>query len=126
MKFNRKLGVPVIPPAEDEADTTYTRIAKAKAKHQRRQQLRSKWESKALHAQLPTKGETGRLGPRQYQQTAKATGLKAETEGFIIAAQDQSLPTRWYQHNILKKDEHHSSSSKPRQIGLNFLGNPYP
>ena len=26
----------------------------------------------------------------------KAGGLKAETEGFIIAAQDQSLPTRWY------------------------------
>ena len=35
----------------------------------------------------------------------KAAGLKAETEGFIIAAQDQSLPTRWYQHNILKKPD---------------------
>ena len=35
----------------------------------------------------------------------KAAGLRAETEGFIIAAQDQSLPTRWYQHNILKKPD---------------------
>ena len=35
----------------------------------------------------------------------KAAGLKAETEGFIIAAQDQSLPTRWYRHNILKKPD---------------------
>ena len=35
----------------------------------------------------------------------KGAGLKAETEGFIIAAQDQSLPTRWYQHNILKKPD---------------------
>ena len=35
----------------------------------------------------------------------KAAGLKAETEGFIIAAQDQSLPTRWHQHNILKKPD---------------------
>ena len=37
-----KLGVPVIPPAEDVANTTHTRKTKAKAKHQGRQQLRSK------------------------------------------------------------------------------------
>ena len=36
---------------------------------------------------------------------AKAASLKAETEGFIIAAQDQRLPTRWYQYNILKKPD---------------------
>ena len=35
----------------------------------------------------------------------KAAGLKAETEGFMIAAQGQSLPTRWYRHNILKKTD---------------------
>ena len=36
----------------------------------------------------------------------KAAGLKAETDGFIIAARDQSKPpTRWYQHNILKKPD---------------------
>ena len=35
----------------------------------------------------------------------KAAGLKAETEGFIIATQDQRLPTRWYQYNILKKPD---------------------
>ena len=35
----------------------------------------------------------------------KAAGLKAETVGFIIAAQDQSLSTLWYQHNILKKPD---------------------
>ena len=36
---------------------------------------------------------------------AKAASVKAETKGFIIAAQDQSLPTRWYQYNILKKPD---------------------
>ena len=49
MKFSRELGVPAIPPAEDEANTTYARRIKVKAKHQGRQQLRSNWEAKALH-----------------------------------------------------------------------------
>ena len=43
MKFSRELGVPVIPPAEDVTNTTHARRTKAKAKHQGRQQLRSKW-----------------------------------------------------------------------------------
>ena len=42
VKFSWELGVPAIPPAEDEANTTYARRTKAKAKHQGRQQLRSK------------------------------------------------------------------------------------
>ena len=32
----------------------------------------------------------------------KNAGLKAETEGLIIEAQDQSLPTINYQANIIK------------------------
>ena len=35
-------------------------------------------------------------------QWLKSSGLKAETEGFIVAAQDQSLPTKAYQHHVLK------------------------
>ena len=50
MKLSREPGVPAIPPGEDEANTSYARRTKAKAKHQGRQQLGSKWESKALHA----------------------------------------------------------------------------
>ncbi|CAH3176278.1 unnamed protein product [Porites evermanni] len=33
MRLSRELGVPVIPPAEDEANTTYARRTRAKAKH---------------------------------------------------------------------------------------------
>ena len=42
MKFSRELGVPAIPPAEDEANDTYDRTTTAKAKRQSRHQLRSK------------------------------------------------------------------------------------
>ena len=36
---------------------------------------------------------------------AKEAGLKAETKGFIIVAQDHKLPARWYKYNILKKPD---------------------
>ena len=101
MKFSRELGVPVIPPAEDEGNIR----TKAKAKHQGCQQLRSKWESKALHGKYPQRVKQADVDQYKTNRWLKAGGLKAETEGFIIAAQDQSLPTRWYQYNILKKPD---------------------
>ena len=103
MNFTRELGVPAIPPEEDEANTTYARKAKAKAKHQGRQQLRSNWESKALRGKYPQRMKQADVDQDKTHRWLKATVLKAETEGFIVAAQDKSLPTRWYQRNILKK-----------------------
>ena len=103
MKLSRELGVPAIPPAEDEANTTYAHRTKAKAKHQGRQQLRSKWESKALHSKYPQWVKQADVDQDKTHRWLKADGLKAETGGIIIAAHDQSLPTRWYQHNELKE-----------------------
>ena len=93
MKFSRELGVSAIPPAENEANTTYARrTVQAKAKHQGRQQLRSKWESKALHGKYPLRVRQADVDQDKTHRWLKAAGLKAETEGFIIAVQDQSLP----------------------------------
>ena len=85
VKFSRELGVPVIPPAEDEANTTYARRTKAKARHQGCQQLRSKWESKALHGKYPQRVKQTNVDQEKNHRWLKAAGLKAETEGFIIA-----------------------------------------
>ena len=90
MKFNRELGLPAIPPAEDEANTTYA--LRTKAKHQGRQLLRLQLESKSLYNKYPQR--MNRLEQDRTHRWLKPAGLKAETEDFIIAAQDQSLPTR--------------------------------
>ena len=103
MKFSRGLGLPAIPPAEYY--TTYARITKAKAKHQGCQQLRSTWKSKAIHGKYPQRVKQADVDQDKTHRWLKAAGLKAETEGFIIKAQEQSLPTRWYQRNILRKPD---------------------
>jgi len=105
MKFSQELGVPAIPTAEDEANTTYACRTKAKAKHQGHQQLRSKWESKALQSKYPQQVKQAAVDQDKPHRWLKAAGLKAQTEGFIIAAQDQSILTHWFQHNILKKPD---------------------
>ena len=82
-----------IPTAEYEANTTSARRTKAKAKLQGRQQLRSKWESKALHSKYPQQVKQAGVDKDKTHGWLKAAGPKAETEGFIIIAEDQSLPT---------------------------------
>ena len=78
--------MPAIPPVEDEANTTYTRRTKAKAKHQ----PRSKWASKALHGKYPQRVKQADVDHNKTHRWLKSAGLKEETDGFIIAAQDQS------------------------------------
>ena len=60
---------------------------------------------KSAPRQIPTAGETGWRGPRQDPQMAKNSWPKGWKRGLYIAPQDQSLPTRWHQHNILKKPD---------------------
>ena len=101
LETNAELGGPAIPSAEDEANTTYAHRTKAIAKHRGRQHLRSKWESKALHHKYPQLVKQADVNQDKTHRWLKAAGLKAEIEGFIIAAQDQSLPAQWlYCHNL--------------------------
>ena len=73
------------------------RIAKEKGK----KAIDTAWISKPLHGQYPLRSQKSDVDLHDTHQWLRSAGLKAETERFIIAAQDQSLFTRHFEANIL-------------------------
>ena len=78
----------------------YTNI-KAEAKKESVTRRMQRWQAKPLHGQYSKRVNEVDVDKKYTHQWVSSTGLKGETEGFILAAQDQSLPTRNYQANIL-------------------------
>ena len=106
MKFSRELEVPTIPPAEDKANTSQLCPQnKGQGQTPRSPKARSKLESKALHGKYPQRVKQANVDQDNTHRWLKAASIKAETEGFMIAVQDQNLPTHWYQQHILKKPD---------------------
>ena len=60
------------------------------------------WKEKPLYGQYQERIDRAHVNKELTHKWLQSSGLKAETEGFIIAPQDQSLATRYYQHKILK------------------------
>ena len=60
------------------------------------------WKQKALHGKYPTRLQDADVDKNMSVAWMKSAGLKSETEGFIIAAQDQSLNTNVYKSKIIK------------------------
>lgn len=58
------------------------------------------WMGKALHGQYPTKTDEMNISSWRWLKTGY---MKKETEGFLMAAQDQALPTRNYKVTIMKQ-----------------------
>ena len=55
-----------------------------------------------MHRKYPKMTKEIDVDQQKTYSWLKSSGLKAETEGLIIAAQDQSLATRSYHHRIIK------------------------
>ena len=55
-----------------------------------------------MHGQYPKRIGENDVDQEMTNQWFKTAGLKSETEGFIIAAQDQAIETNYYRNKILK------------------------
>lgn len=65
---------------------------------------REKCESKPLHGQYIGQVIQANVDTQRTHSWLKGAGLKAKTEGLLVAAQDQALPTRYYENKIIRKD----------------------
>ncbi len=101
-KYKKELDIPEIIPKENEANTNYAKRVKLSAKDLGLQQLQKTWEDKVMHGRYPKRLKDPDVDQQKTHQWLRNAGLKAETEGLIIAAQDQSLATRSYHHRIIK------------------------
>ena len=90
------------PPHPDLPATKQAKMVKQAAKACGLKQLGEKWLKKPLHGKYNLRCQKADVDVTATHQWLRSSGPKSETEGFIIAAQDQYLFTRNYQANILK------------------------
>jgi hypothetical protein len=60
------------------------------------------WKDKPLHGRFPQRLSDPDINSPASLAWLRSAGLKPETEGLLIAAQDQALTTNAYRHHIIK------------------------
>ena len=65
-------------------------------------QIKKTKKNKPLHDRYPQRIQKADVDQENAHQRLHSVGLKAESEGFIMTAQNQSLNTRNYQTTIIK------------------------
>ena len=75
---------------------------KKKAKNASLEDMKKGWREKPLHGKYPLRTDHANVDKATTHQWLSSSSLKGETEGFILAAQDQSISTRVYQTRIPK------------------------
>jgi len=101
-KFANELDLDLETEFDSEMKVTENaRKLKAMAKTNGTKEFHDTWKGKPLHGQFALRSQKADVDSKDTHQWLRSAGLKAETEGFIMAAQDQSLFTRNFQANVL-------------------------
>ena len=74
--------------------TSQARNLKRSAKQEGVKKIKERWEGYPLHGQYPKRSKQADVDQDKTHLWLRVMGLKADTEGFIMVAQDQSLFTR--------------------------------
>ena len=101
-KFKGELEVPDTTRIQQEPVTLFAKRVKQETKKKAHEMMRQIWEGKPMHGQYPARVNKPDVEKEKTHKWLKSPGLKGETEGLIIAAQDQSLATRSYHNKIIK------------------------
>ena len=101
-KFMRELDMNREADILEEDPTKAAKEVKHAAKKEILKKTQDNWEEKFLYGQYPLRANQADVDKQMTHQWLRSSGLKGETEGFILAAQDQCLLTRNYQANVLK------------------------
>ena len=64
--------------------------------------MKKGWREKPVHGKYPLRTDHADVDKATTHQWLSSSSLKGEAEGFIFAAQDQSISMRIYQTRILK------------------------
>ena len=74
------------------------------AKKRIMEMIKETWGKKPMHGQYLDRVKKADVDKESTHKWLRSASLKRETEGFIIAAQDQSLATNNYRNKIIIKD----------------------
>ena len=88
--------------SKNSTSTENAKQIKTQAKTKNINELKEGWKDKPLHGKYPIRASDPDVNSSLTHQWLALSGLKSETEGLIIAAQDQSLPTTNFQANTLE------------------------
>ena len=102
-QFKQELDLTIPDKRADETTIKFAKRTKQMARNKTQEKLTKQWEDKALHGRYPKRIKEADVDHHKTNQWLKSSGLKSETEGFIIAAQDRSLATRLYHASIIKE-----------------------